>query len=321
MARFGLLGTITHDVITREGGRSFEGLGGVLYQAAGLCALKEDVSVYSTVGKRLMDALRRATSEWKSLNLKGLRVVEGPGNEVRLHYPVEGERQEILKSVGPPYPAEPVLEELDGLDFFVFVLNSGFDMALEDWGEIKRKARCPVWLDIHSLALEKRIGSIRTYASVPEWTEWARDVTYIQANTAEVAACLGMPGQSLKKEDLDLFASTAKAVGAKAVFVTLGAEGVWVSASGKRRRLKPELATEVADSTGCGDVFCAATAARLQEGANPFDAASYGMHLASEAVGVSGISGTYRLLRRKARNSLESGFPGIHVYSGNTDSS
>ena len=51
--KFGLIGTITHDVITLESGQSFEGIGGVLYQAAVLCGLGREVFLYTNLGEEL----------------------------------------------------------------------------------------------------------------------------------------------------------------------------------------------------------------------------------------------------------------------------
>ena len=50
--KFGLVGTITHDVITYATGQVFRGLGGILYQAAALCGLGRDVFLYTCLGKR-----------------------------------------------------------------------------------------------------------------------------------------------------------------------------------------------------------------------------------------------------------------------------
>ena len=49
MSRFGLIGTITYDVITIEGKTIHEGLGGILYQAAVLCGLGCEVNLYTNL--------------------------------------------------------------------------------------------------------------------------------------------------------------------------------------------------------------------------------------------------------------------------------
>ena len=48
MPVFGLIGTITSDHIVREDGATFEGLGGVLYQAAVFSGLGEGVRIKLT---------------------------------------------------------------------------------------------------------------------------------------------------------------------------------------------------------------------------------------------------------------------------------
>lgn len=50
---FGLLGTVTHDVIGSASGYAHAGLGGVLYQAAVLLGLGERVSLRTNLGEDL----------------------------------------------------------------------------------------------------------------------------------------------------------------------------------------------------------------------------------------------------------------------------
>ena len=63
-------------------------------------------------------------------------------------------------------------------------------------------------------------------------------------------------------------------LGAKTVFLKLGAEGVIVS-DGKRRERLPGVKVKAVDATGAGDCFCGATLARLAAGDSVWDAARY----------------------------------------------
>lgn len=296
--KIGLLGTITYDFITFETGSAIEGLGGILYQAAALCGLGQEVALYTNAGADLIPLVEASTRGWETLDTETWAVVPGPGNRVRLHYPEQGERREVLESVVPALDPQRVLQDIPRLDFLILVINSGYDITLEDWRRVVQAASCPIWLDIHSLPLSKGLKSPREYRPVPDWPEWAAGVDYIQANAAEVAALLGAPGHRLEDRDLEHLSSLALEKGTKAVFVTRGREGVQVLTARESLLIPTRKAEKVADTTGCGDVLCAATVARLRAGDDPFAAAAYGARMATEAVEVAGVEKTYELIRR-----------------------
>ncbi len=289
MTRFGLIGTITYDLITTEGKTTYEGLGGILYQVAVLCGLGYEVNLYTNLGRELESEVRKLIKEWGTLNTGGINVVPGPGNRVFLDYSKGRERIEVLKSVVPPIGSSLILDDLPQLDFLVMVLNSGFDMERVEWEQVKKKATCPIWLDIHSLALEKKIGGPRAYVSLQDWKEWIEGIDYLQANKAEVAALLGCPGKNLDLTELEGFGVLVCELGIKAVFVTQGEEGVLLMDKKGSKNIAVTGGNSVVDTTGCGDVFCAGTAAYLSEGRDPLESAGYGMKIASEAVSLRGI--------------------------------
>lgn len=297
--RFGLIGTITRDVITQASGLVQSGLGGILYQAAGLCGLDQDVSLYTNVGQDLLPQVNSVVDRWPTCDQAGMEIVSGPGNRVFLRYPEQGERVEVLESHVPPLRPDRVLANLPRTGFLILVMNSGFDITLPDWRRIVSRARCPVWLDIHSLALTQELHAARRYRSLPEWREWAEGVTYLQANWMEVGAMLGESGRIPSGEGLGRFGKAALDLEIKGVFITLGPEGVLVMTPGSSRRTASPMAGEVVDTTGCGDIFCAGTAALLSTGADPAEAAGFGAELAAEAAGVSGIEQTFERIRNR----------------------
>lgn len=295
MARFGIAGTVTHDVITASGKIVHEGLGGILYQAAILCGRGYPVYLYTNLGVALEKEVEDLTKEWRTLHTQGVLVVPGPGNRVFLNYPPQGERTEVLESVVPPIDPHRILEDLPQLDFFIMVLNSGLDMEWEDWEKVKKKAACPVWLDIHSLLLQRAIGRPREYVPLQGWKEWVEGVDYLQANKAEWAAMMGRPAEALDLDELESFGAEVFELDVKAVFLTLGEEGVLLMEKGGSKRIKPTGSQKVMDSTGCGDVFCAAAAAFLSEGRDPVESAAYGMRTASAAVSSCGVASLFHL--------------------------
>ena len=297
--RFALLGTITHDVITQASGHILSGEGGVLYQAAGLCGLGQPVSLYTHVGQEIFARVRPMLDGWPACDSSRIRVFPGPGNSVFLHYPEKGERVEVLESHVPPLRPDLLLHDLPDISFLILVINSGFDILLRDWRRIVRRAECPIWFDVHSLALTLELHTARRYRALPEWMEWAKGTTYLQANLTEVAAMLGEPERTPARDEIDRFGGRAFDLGVQAAFVTLGAEGVLVLQAGRTEKVRSPSATDVVDTTGCGDIFCAGAAAMLASGADPIEAAAFGTELASEAAGVSGIEAAYSLVRNR----------------------
>ncbi len=289
----GLIGTVTHDLISSDTRKSYEGLGGILYQAGTLCALNTKASLYTNVGEDLVPQVEHIIGKWPNLDASCIRKVPAPSNHVRLHYPEEGERVEILESVVPAIDSDRVLDNLCSLDMLVKVCNSGYDIIMEEWRKIVCASECPVWFDVHSLVLSREIGKPRKYVPLPEWRYWAKDVAYVQANRMELSCMVGHPGKTLTHEDYSTIGIRAFEVGVKAAFITLGREGVLVMSPDESRKISLSDTVDVQDTTGCGDVFCAATVAKLVRGADPFDAAHFGVRAAAMAAEIQGIEETF----------------------------
>ena len=304
--KFALLGTITYDRIHSQAGFRWQGLGGVLYQAATLCALGEEVYLYSNLGQRLVPEVERITRSWPNLHGQGIKLVPGPGNEVHLYYPQEGERKEILKSVVPSLQPEQLLKGLHGHQFemLMAVFNSGFELKLADWQKIVRTTSCPLWLDVHSLCLSRELNRPRSYVPLPEARAWIEGVTFIQANAKEAGSLLGHPQKQPTSAELLNFAEEAFALGTKALFVTLGKEGVLVVTPKGEEIISAAEANQVVDTTGCGDVFGAGAAVKLRAGLEPVEAASFGLELAAKAISIRGIEETYKIIKDFPKDSL-----------------
>ncbi len=297
-APIALVGTITSDRISYEGGPAFSGIGGILYQAGVLAGLGDEVRLVTNVGAEAAAEAETLWAGWPGLKRDGVRVVPGGGNRVNLFYPARGERREVLDSVVPPLEAERIAAAASPDCALVLVaLNSGFDIELEDWRRAVDGLPCPVWLDIHSLALDRALGRHRPYVALPEWRQWAKGVKYLQANRQEVACMLGDPAVLPGPGDILKFAERAFEEGVSAVFVTQGPDGVLVVTPGAVRTSAAPAAGRVVDTTGCGDVFSAGAVHRLIRGASLGDAVAFGVGLAARAVGLSGVRDTYDMAR------------------------
>lgn len=296
MSTFGLIGTVTSDHVIRDEGPPLIGPGGILYQAAVLCGLGENVRLFANCGLEQKKEVESLIGHWPTLGTAGLRYVPGPGNQVFLRYSERlKERDEVLRSVVPPLDLVRILADVPRLDMLLMVFNSGFDLEFEDWRNIVGKAGRPIWFDVHSLVLDRKLGVHRDYVALPDWREWMAGVTFLQANRQELACLLGHPGYWPGDKEIASFASDAFRLGIQAVFVTMGGDGILVSAPKGARLIRAPKAERVVDTTGCGDVFCAKTAQCLVRGIPLFEAAEAGAALASRAAGSAGVGATYAL--------------------------
>jgi len=302
----GLIGTITSDEISFDSGKTINGLGGVLYQAAVLCGLGKQVHLYTNLGEKLIQDVEKMVEKWPGLRREGICRVPGAGNQVHLHYPEKGERVETLRSVVPPLNPRQVIEDMRKLGMLILIINSGFDIELSDWRKIVAAAKIPVWLDVHSLPLSRELNVPRNYLPLTEWKEWIEGVSFIQVNEKELFSMLGDPDKRYSEDDALAFGKEAFSLGAKAVFVTLGKEGVLVITPEESKRIRSPEVKSVVDTTGCGDVFCGGAVVKLAEGQDPFTAASCGLELATEAVSIKGIEETYMLARRHREKEKQS---------------
>lgn len=86
-----------------------------------------------------------------------------------------------------------------------------------------------------------------------------------------------------------------EALPVEAVVITRGAEGAEWRAGGSPVLHQPAFAAEVVDTTGAGDCFTGALAARLAEGAEPADALRFAAAAGALQVGRAGTAGAMPL--------------------------
>jgi 2-dehydro-3-deoxygluconokinase len=102
-------------------------------------------------------------------------------------------------------------------------------------------------------------------------------------------------------EPVDENLAWAHGLGAKTVFLKLGADGVVVS-DGKRSERTPGMNVKAVDATGAGDCFCGAALARLAAGDSIWEAARYAN--AAAALATTGFGAVDPLPRPDAVRQL-----------------
>lgn len=98
-------------------------------------------------------------------------------------------------------------------------------------------------------------------------------------------------------QDADAIVDWAHRLGAKAVFLKLGADGV-IASDGARRDRIAGFKVNAVDATGAGDCFCGAALARLAAGDSIFEAARYAN--AAAALATTGFGAVAPLPRPEA---------------------
>jgi len=299
MPRVGVIGSLVWDEI--HGRDPAEGVveewGGIAYALAGLDAHLPDAWEIVPLIKVGSDMASRAREFLGTLRrlAPGARCVEVPvaNNRVVLRYESIERRCERMSGGVPAWTwteLGPMVRDLDAL-YVNFI--SGFEMCLGTAESLRRAFRGTIYADLHSLLLGIHGDGIRVLKPLPEAPSWFGCFDVIQVNEEEM--------RQLGPDPLTLAAGMLEA-GVTALIVTLGPRGV-VYVSGHRTgpartALVPAPRPDATlDPTGCGDVFGAATFARLLAGEQLEAAIAAGAAAGARNAGFRGASGLASHLR------------------------
>jgi sugar/nucleoside kinase (ribokinase family) len=307
--RIGIVGSLVWDHIFGRDPLSppVEEWGGIAYALAGLDASLGGEWEFVPLIKVGRDLAPRAQELLDTLSHRtpGARCVEvqAPNNRVVLHYHSSERRTERMSGGVPAWTWEelgPMVRDLDAL-YLNFI--SGFELTLGTARALRQGFAGPIYADLHSLFLGMQHDGIRVLRPLADAVEWFRCFDVVQLNEDEM--------WQLSPDPLALSAD-ALGAGVSLLVVTLGPRGAaYVAAPGfdgwsavtqaadqaVRSALIPAPQVEAADPTGCGDVFGAATCARLVAGESVEDALRYATTLAARNAAFRGAGGLVRHLR------------------------
>ena len=323
MPRLGVVGSLVWDEIHGRDtlAAPVEEWGGIAYALAGLDAALApgwEMVPLIKVGRDLAQPAAEFLGTLKRL-VPGGRCAEVPvpNNRVVLRY-TTGERRCERMSGGVPGWAwdelGPMVRDLDAL-YLNFI--SGFEMGLGTAESLRRGFGGPIYADLHSLFLGMGRDGIRVIRPLPDAPGWFGCFDYIQMTEDEMAQ-LGADPMVVAADALGAGAGA----GARALIVTLAARGAvyfgragwldgWMAGGTTARRLGgtaddagaiatalvPAPAVEVADPTGCGDVFGAVACARLLAGDPLPESVRVANELAARNAGFRGATGLAAHLR------------------------
>jgi sugar/nucleoside kinase (ribokinase family) len=291
-----VLGTLTRDTTVYADGSRSENLGGTHYSILTLAHLfqgRARIVPVANVGSDAIQEIHRAL-DLPGLDRSCLHVVPEPNNHVYLTYRNESEREEVLEGLVPPLTLQACASLL-ALDWILVNLTSGKDVTLEAMEHLRQHRRGTLQLDVHSLTLGFREDGRRFLLKPPLWKRWVACADWVQMNESE-ANLLG------DGRRLDSFVTQVLDLGPQGVVVTLGERGSygawWEEGRVCSAEFPAQRLPERAFPTGCGDVFGAAFAFAMLEGAPPRAA----MQFANAAAGAKACHEPYGALEGLRRD-------------------
>jgi hypothetical protein len=305
MPRLGVLGTLVLDTIHRPAPADdvLTDLGGIAYSLAALEAVAPigwNVFPFIKVGADLrpeadafLDGLERVES------LDGVLTVPEPNNRVDLFYSSKPRRCEKLTGGVPGWTWSELAGAVSSCDAFIVNFIAGWEIDLETAKRLHTEYRGPVYADIHSLPLAVGPDGVRSLRPLPEWPAWRRCFDVVQMNEEELNT-LAETDRKPSEEARDSVVN-----GPEILFVTSGAAGSRWYARTSDGVQEGEVATEpvaaeLADPTGCGDVWGAACASSLLAGESAAAAAGRANRIAGLAATHRGTTGLAAALKSVA---------------------
>lgn len=251
-----VIGTIINDHIYHWDGSVSHSPGGLLYTLLPFKALlnKNDrVIPLCRVGRDIYDTAVAWLTEGGIYDTAGLLKEEQSNNTVELRYINEQEREERSLYPLPSLGFDDIKPFLD-VDALFINMISGWEMDLDVLRRIRKAFNGLIFLDIHSLVLERKDDGRRIYRNIPEGREWLRHADVIQLNEKEWQAVAGNTVP-------DLFIKECCFSQHKIINLLLSFKGskTFLSETGgvQSYAVTPPREIEVTDPTGCGDAYLA----------------------------------------------------------------
>ena len=311
MPKVGIVGSLVWDLIYGRDPLAppLEEWGGIAYALGGLDAsLAPDWEIVPLikVGRDLAPQAQDLLRGLEHLTPGGRCIeVPAPNNRVVLHYNSSERRCERMSGGVPGWTwpeLGPMVRDLDAI-YLNFI--SGFELCLGTAQALRQGFAGPIYADLHSLFLGMHQDGMRVLQPLPDSAAWFGCFDLVQVNEDEM--------RQLSPDPLSLSAQ-ALGAGVDLLVVTLGPKGAaYVAAPGfdglgrgggkaadssaVRTALIPGATVDAIDPTGCGDVFGAATFARLLAGDDVEWSLRHAAIMGGRNAAMHGAGGLSRALR------------------------
>ncbi len=251
-----VIGTIINDHIYHWDGSVSHSLGGLLYTLLPFKVLldkKDRVIIRCRVGSDIYDSVSDWLTKDRITGSAALLKEEQKNNTVELHYSNAQEREERSLYPLPPLRFHEIEPFLD-VDAVFINMISGWELDIDVLRQIRRVFKGLIFMDIHSLALERKADGKRTYRAIPDGNEWLRNADVIQLNKNEWQALAG-------NMEPELFIQECCFNQNKIINLLLSSKGsktyLWEKGSVLSFAVVPPNEVKVIDPTGCGDAYLA----------------------------------------------------------------
>jgi hypothetical protein len=255
--KIAVIGTINRDLILPFEAAPIQSLGGIFYTVSALSELGgNQIELYpvSFIGNDLTNPFESGIDKNRNINSSGLYLLDQKNHKVILEYKSPEERVEQALLNFPALEWKQIKPFLS-MDFYLVNLITGWDISLKAYHKLSRKKYDRMCLDIHFLVMGiDDMG--RRFPQCPEDIKpWLQGSRFIQMNQREFEIItdnsmhyLAFYEQHFKKDQV--------------LIITLGRQGARIiyrkEKKIRHRQISGFTINNIADTTGCGDVFGAA---------------------------------------------------------------
>jgi len=303
--KIGVIGTFINDLIIHTDKTETRSFGGIYYALTILTHLfsrEDEIFPVCWLGDDIFETIQNIFSANGNFNFVGTRRYMGKNSAVKLIYHDAESRDEILTNVLPPIDLAHA-RCIEAPDVWLVNFITGFEMRLDDFRQFCALKNSPVFMDFHSLSLDRDGTGLRILRKPPEWREWITDVDVLQMNEKEASVL--NDGAALSDERLIRFGADVLESTHILIFnITLGSRGsvlVYKQGSTINHHVFPaaNLGNAI-DATGCGDAFMAGFLFRYFQNHDPVNAVKFANSIAglnSTVLGPIGSDHIKRLLQ------------------------
>ncbi len=269
-----IIGTVNKDLILPFQGGAIQSFGGIFYSISALSRLVEsgvELIPVSFVGSDVYQHFLALLENYPNIHSGGLIPLDQKNHEVILEYIAPEERTEKALFNFPSLEWKHIKKNLKA-DFYIINMITGWDMTLKAFLKLSRKHFRQMYLDVHFLVM----GMDKLGKRMPRCPEniyqWLRGARFIQMNKKEFSI--------MNPDDLDEASFFEKYMKPEQILmVTQGSEGVRTvfqkNGMIRNKHFSAYEVEEVADVTGCGDVFGAAFAWQFQQSQDLYQSVDY----------------------------------------------